>query len=264
MTKQSGPVVSKTLSHDQRSLKQKAHEQFNTFLSDCGIANVAGKCLLEIGFGNGLFLKVCKSHGLQAAGTEINKDHYRKAKAKYPDLDLLLCEDQTIPLADERFDYIVSFQVLEHVGEPETIVNESVRLLKPGGTMYHICPNYASFYEGHYKVMWLPFFTQRIGRCFLKLRGKYSPYYETLNLVKPGTVRRLFKKHGAEIEIISLGKAEFMKKFSRHEIDKIDQKMVRGFFRVLDKWSFLKKGCLRLIAALGWYYPLTIIAKKRI
>jgi len=263
MTEQNGAAISRPKTHDQRSLEQKAQEQFNAFLTDCTIENFEGKRLLEIGFKNGLFLNVCQTRGLKASGTEISSDHYQKVKAIFADLDLILCEDQTIPLANESVDYIVSFQVLEHVGSLATIMDECVRLLKPGGTMYHICPNYASFYEGHYKVLWLPFLTKRSGRYFLKLLGKYTAYYETLNLVKPSTLRHLLTKHRTEIEIVSLGKNEFIKKFSRDEIDKIDQKVLRKFFTVLAKLPLLKTCCLQLIASVGCYYPLTIIVHKR-
>ena len=263
MTEQDGSTISIPKTCDQRSLGQKAQEQFNVFLTDCAIENFEGKRLLEIGFKNGLFLNVCQTRGLRASGTEINSDHYQKVKAIFADLDLILCEDQTIPLADESVDYIVSFQVLEHVGSLETIMDECIRLLKPGGTIYHICPNYASFYEGHYNVLWLPFLTKRSGRFFLKLLGKYTAYYETLNLVKPSTVRSLLKKHRAKVEIISLGKDEFIKKFSRDEIAKIDQKVPRKFFTALAKFPRLRKSCLWLIASVGCYYPLTIIVRKK-
>lgn len=39
----------------------------------------------------------------------------------------------TIPFPDEHFDSVVSFQVLEHVFEPDTMVREMYRVLKKGG-----------------------------------------------------------------------------------------------------------------------------------
>jgi ubiquinone/menaquinone biosynthesis C-methylase UbiE len=262
MTRPPSTPISKPKTHDPRSLEEKAQEQLEVFLADCEIKNVSDKSLLEIGFKNGLFLNACQVRGLKASGTEIRSDLYDAVKEKFPDLDLLLCTDQTIPLPDQSVDYIVSFQVLEHVGSLETILGECIRLLKPGGTLYHICPNYASFYEGHYKVLWLPFLSRRSGRFYLKLLGKYTSYYETLNIVKPALIRRLLAQHRDQIKILFLGKTEFVKKFSEDQIAKIDQKALRIFFQLLHKLPRLKTGCLNLIASLGCYYPLTIIVQK--
>lgn len=54
-------------------------------------------------------------------------------EANYPDYNFL-----SLPFADSEFDYVVSDQVLEHVeGDPQQAINESWRVLKPGGLAIH-------------------------------------------------------------------------------------------------------------------------------
>jgi SAM-dependent methyltransferase len=46
-----------------------------------------------------------------------------------------------IPLPDNRFDHVVSFQVIEHILDDTTFLEELHRILKPGGTLYLTTPN---------------------------------------------------------------------------------------------------------------------------
>ncbi len=45
-----------------------------------------------------------------------------------------------LPFPDQSFQAVLSTQVLEHVPEPLTILSESFRVLKPGGTLYLSAP----------------------------------------------------------------------------------------------------------------------------
>jgi ubiquinone/menaquinone biosynthesis C-methylase UbiE len=54
-------------------------------------------------------------------------------EANYPECNIL-----SLPFADGEFDYVLSDQVLEHVeGNPQDAINETLRILKPGGIAIH-------------------------------------------------------------------------------------------------------------------------------
>jgi SAM-dependent methyltransferase len=243
-------------------LQQKAHNQLESFLIECGIECPRGKKILEIGFKNGLFLNECREVGLISTGIEINREYYEKVKAKYPDLDVLLYDGQIFPVPDEFFDFVVSYQVLEHVSSIEHIFNECIRILKSGGIMYHVCPNYFSFYEGHCKVIWLPFFNKALGRLYLKLLGRYNPGYETLNLINPKLLGRALERCRNDLTVISLGRKEFINKFNPEQIEKVNQGFLRGILRLLFRLPLIKKWILDFISWAHFYYPITIIAMK--
>jgi len=244
------------------ALQQKACNQLKTFLAECEIENAQNKKILEIGFKNGLFLNECHKGGLRPTGIEINSEYYEKVKSKYPDLDVFLYDGRLFPLPDESFDFVVSYQVLEHVASLEHIFNECIRILKPGGLMYHVCPNYFSFYEGHYKIIWLPFFNKALGRLYLKMLRRYSPYYETLNIVKPGIVAKALRHCYNDVTIISLGRREFIKRFNREQIEKVNQKLLQKILKLLLRLPIAKKWILEIISRAHFYYPLTVIAMK--
>jgi SAM-dependent methyltransferase len=53
--------------------------------------------------------------------------------ANYPEVNIL-----SLPYADNSFDYVLSDQVFEHIeGNPQTAIDECLRVLKPGGIMVH-------------------------------------------------------------------------------------------------------------------------------
>lgn len=57
-----------------------------------------------------------------------------------------------LPFADGTFDLICSQAVLEHVPDPQGAVDEMVRVLKPGGTLYVIAASMQPLHEvpGHF------------------------------------------------------------------------------------------------------------------
>ncbi|MDX8412001.1 MAG: class I SAM-dependent methyltransferase [Mariprofundaceae bacterium] len=66
--------------------------------------------------------------------------------------------DYSFPYEDNRFDAVLSFETVEHMGSPETFVAEIGRVLKPGGELLLSCPNivwepihwFAAIFELHH------------------------------------------------------------------------------------------------------------------
>lgn len=247
---------------DNNTLRKKARAQLAQLCTDCGITQPAGKSLLEIGFKNALFLDECHHAGLRASGLEVNRGYHEHCRRDFPHLDLLLYDGRTFPCPDNTFDYVVSFQVLEHVSDMRRLLEESLRVLRPGGLMYHVCPNYHSFYEGHFKVIWLPCFGKNLGRLWLRLFRRYKPWYETLNFTTPRSLKQALNEIPIPAEILSLGKDGFLSRFTPEQIDKIDQPALRSMLRLLQKTGPLKAALLRLACITDIYYPLILLARK--
>lgn len=111
--------------------------------------------LIEIGSGSGGFLKRLKENGIKATGIEINKDAVATAKSS----GLNVTEENLEKFArdnENRFDWSVSFQVLEHIEDVAGFLKNSVKLLKRGGKLVISVPNNDSFIGKMYNPLNLP------------------------------------------------------------------------------------------------------------
>lgn len=57
-----------------------------------------------------------------------------------------ICDLAEIPVADDCYDAVLFSQVLEHIAEPDAVLRELLRVLKPGGRIWASAP---LFYEEH-------------------------------------------------------------------------------------------------------------------
>jgi SAM-dependent methyltransferase len=92
-----------------------------------------GKLVLDAGAGDAPYKELFKHTKYETAD-------------KFSESSTYVCDLISIPVEDERFDFIVFNQVLEHLPEPKQVLKELARILKPGGKMICTVP---LFYEEH-------------------------------------------------------------------------------------------------------------------
>jgi SAM-dependent methyltransferase len=90
---------------------------------------------------------------------------------------------EKIGLYDNSFDYVISFDVLEHVQEPKKVISEVFRLLKPNGKFYFTTVNYFSFYEGHYRIPWIPGQKKDVASFWVKLFKRNPKFLNEINFI---------------------------------------------------------------------------------
>jgi 2-polyprenyl-3-methyl-5-hydroxy-6-metoxy-1,4-benzoquinol methylase len=100
--------------------------------------------LLEIGCGNGGFLEGIKDVGCNASGLELNEDAVTNCREKGLDVHSSDLHEYALRKGGE-FDYVVTFQVLEHIEDVGSFLNSAVKLLKPNGKLVISVPNNNSF-----------------------------------------------------------------------------------------------------------------------
>ncbi len=99
--------------------------------------------LLEIGFGEGYGSAIVEGWVADYVGVEVNEEAVTHAAQRYhgPTASFMRYDGATLPFADASFDLTISFQVIEHVGDPEAFVGEARRVTKRAGSVLVVTPN---------------------------------------------------------------------------------------------------------------------------
>jgi SAM-dependent methyltransferase len=98
--------------------------------------------VLELGCGAGKFLATLQRDfpDLTLYGTDISPLGIAQAKEKHPGIDFRVEDAQAPAFPEETFDVICAMDILEHVPQPEKILAEVRRMLKPGGVFHTFVP----------------------------------------------------------------------------------------------------------------------------
>jgi ubiquinone/menaquinone biosynthesis C-methylase UbiE len=104
-----------------------------------GLVHCSGK-VLEIGCGAGRMVKNLKFHcpDIEIHGCDISyKAIHRASSDEQQKANFAVADVQTLPYADESFDIVVGFDIMEHVPDVQRTITETYRVLKKGGR-FHI------------------------------------------------------------------------------------------------------------------------------
>jgi SAM-dependent methyltransferase len=149
-----GTVTETTIADEQSSPAERpakpgeAQFPFN-YRYFVDLAAASGGRILDYGCGEGQTVALARERGLDIWGADTfagffagwadsgSRDRVHKienGRADYP---------------DNHFDLIISNQVLEHVSDPEAVISDMHRMIKPGGTFIAAFPVVETWYEGH-------------------------------------------------------------------------------------------------------------------
>lgn len=96
-----------------------------------------GDRVLDVGCGTGIFLaRIAQTYQADCTGVDISRKSITTAKRwKSPQLHFKVAEATQLPFKNESFDYVLSFDALEHIRDQSKALSEMVRALKPGGSL---------------------------------------------------------------------------------------------------------------------------------
>lgn len=91
--------------------------------------------ILDVGCGGGFLANVLAEHKYRVTGLDASPESLRVAKAHdgTGTVNYIEGDAYEMPFPDQSFEVITAMDFLEHVDQPEKVVAEISRLLKPGG-----------------------------------------------------------------------------------------------------------------------------------
>lgn len=125
------------------------YEHWHRYFLACEHAR--GKRVLDVASGEGYGSHLLANVAESVVGIDISADAVSHARSKYAraNLQYIAASCTQIPLPDASFDYIVSFETIEHIDEAAQrgFLREVNRLLKPDGVFLISSPNRPEYSE---------------------------------------------------------------------------------------------------------------------
>ncbi|HEX3963905.1 MAG TPA: class I SAM-dependent methyltransferase [Trebonia sp.] len=127
--------------------------------------------VVDIGCGDGMAtdLAARANPGHRFVGLDWSADALRQAQARGLTLVRASVESAGLPIASASADVMIMSELIEHLVDPDSVLEEAWRVLKPGGTLLLSTPNLAAWYNRGLLVLGIqPLFTE------VSLRGVYG------------------------------------------------------------------------------------------
>ncbi|MCF6319855.1 MAG: bifunctional 2-polyprenyl-6-hydroxyphenol methylase/3-demethylubiquinol 3-O-methyltransferase UbiG [Proteobacteria bacterium] len=159
-------------------------------------ANLPEKSVLDVGCGGGVFSESMAAGGAKVTAIDLAQESLEVAKLHLFESNLNI-DYKNISVEDFAndnegcFDVIVCMEMLEHVPDPQSIVDACAKILKPGGWLFLSTINRSA------KAMMLGIF---VAEHVMGLVPKGTHHYE--QLIKPSELAKGVEKSGLKIKDI--------------------------------------------------------------
>lgn len=106
---------------------------------------------------------------------------------------------EKLPLPDSSIDLIVCHTVLEHVRDPQQVIAEMFRVLRPGGVVHLELPNYIWPVEPHLHTFFIPFAGKHVMKFLGRLQGLSATevkFMDHLQLITKFGLEKIMRRRG--------------------------------------------------------------------
>jgi len=138
--------------------------------------SLVGKNILDLGAGMGGFAVAAALGGANVQVSEYNLPYCQiiqlRADRYGLDVPVLNGAGEHLPYANEAFDLVVCWDVIEHVQLPAAMLAEIQRVLKPGGMLFLTVINRRAWMDPHFHIRGLNWIPRRIAEWYIARVGR--------------------------------------------------------------------------------------------
>ena len=99
--------------------------------------------VLDVGCYDGTIAKLISAQGNQVIGIDISKKAVHMARKNGIQAYVCNLEEDPFPKSLGTFDVIIAGEIIEHIFDPDALLDKLARILKPGGHLIITTPNIA-------------------------------------------------------------------------------------------------------------------------
>ena len=144
-----------------------------------GRDDLGGQTILDLGCSAGFISDELHNAGADVTGIDIDEPGLEKARARFGDRVEFVCADgEKLPWDDHSVDAVVFNHIYEHVVDPDAVLAEIRRVLRPSGLVYLGLGNKLGVLEPHHRLPFLSWLPEPAADRYLALTGRGDRYHE--------------------------------------------------------------------------------------
>ncbi|MFN2135390.1 MAG: methyltransferase domain-containing protein [Candidatus Promineifilaceae bacterium] len=129
------PLLKQSYRYDRASMARRARERVQELISLSTQEPAAMRRFLELGSSDGSVCYLLRQMGKEAVGVDYRIDRVNE-QALAAGTMLAGMDAGQLGFADESFDYVFSYNSFEHFREPDVVLGEALRVVRPGGNVF--------------------------------------------------------------------------------------------------------------------------------
>jgi SAM-dependent methyltransferase len=146
-----------------------------------GVQDLSGLRIVDCGCSGGIIANELHAAGATVIGLDIDVPGVRAARERYGSSATFLCADaERIPLATASVDVMICNHIYEHVVDPNRLLAEMRRVVRPDGMLYLGLANRFGLIEPHYRLPFLSWLPRPLAHRYVRATGRADLYYEEL------------------------------------------------------------------------------------
>jgi len=187
-------LQAKMLDEEQR--RTKARKILSVLYHFLGRTDLSGLTVADVGCSAGFIADELAGAGAaRTYGFDIDEPGLTKARQRFGErVEFVLASGEAMPLPDESLDVVIFNHIYEHVVDPDAVLAEIRRVLKPDGVLYLGLGNKYGPMEPHHRLPLLSWLPRRAADRYVRLFGRSDAYYERFHS-RAGLTRMLAGFH---------------------------------------------------------------------
>lgn len=156
--------------------------------------------ILDLGCGTGYGSKILFNKGKEIYAIDNSKEAIDYAEKNYSGPKYYCDSVEQLPFEDNFFDAVCAFEIIEHVQNPERVLNETYRVLKNNGDLFISTPNPRHFRNIIKHILFGKLYPEKTNMNNI-YHLKEFPYEEFINFLKDGKFK-IISQFGQTLPLI--------------------------------------------------------------